>query len=372
VSSEGGAEREREKGGGAGRVGGGLIVVLLSLPFSSRSPGDEVEIEEDDGLDEDGDGDADDAGGGRRAGGKSGGRAGGGGGTVSDDEDGGEEVLLREAGPGTGGSGSGGGVASSSSSSSSSGVEGKEADAGGTGSLEPSGPPLGILESTVDPVAWRAELERVAPRLKQPALPGAAGGASGPGGGSSSLLGGGAVRGEWRAHLEQTRAAEGVIAKYLPFSRDGLERLGGDLADVLEAVSARERSVNAALKHLAADYRGGSERQAQLQESVTRAQTRVTGLSNELAAVSEALEDVKAQMEERGSSMTDTSPLIRIKAALSNLRGEIKTLDLQLGVCGHAVMQHRISHKMAGRNENGRSTVNAAAAAAAEGGEEDD
>lgn len=69
------------------------------------------------------------------------------------------------------------------------------------------------------------------------------------------------------------------------------------------------------------------------------AATRVTGLSNELGALNDALEDVKGALEDRGSSMTDTSPLIKIKAALSALRAEAKTMDLHIGVVGHAVMQ---------------------------------
>jgi hypothetical protein len=47
-------------------------------------------------------------------------------------------------------------------------------------------------------------------------------------------------------------------------------------------------------------------------------------------------------MDERGSSLADASPLIRIKAALAAVRADIRELDVQLGVQGHAVMQGRL------------------------------
>lgn len=201
-----------------------------------------------------------------------------------------------------------------------------------------AGANLGVMQSSVDPIAWRAEVERVAPRLKGPA--------AGLGGVGTGGLG---AKGEWRGHLDQTKTAEGTISKYLPASKDSLERLSGDLAELLEMVSIREKSINTSMKHLASDYQQSAEKQSELKQQLQSAQSRVTALSNELATVSEALDDIKGQMDERGSSMTDTSPLIRIKASLSSLRGEVKAMDLQLGVVGHAVMQYRVGRSACAR-----------------------
>jgi hypothetical protein len=40
--------------------------------------------------------------------------------------------------------------------------------------------------------------------------------------------------------------------------------------------------------------------------------------------------------------MADTSPLIRIKAALASLRSECRAMDTHLGALGAAVMQSRV------------------------------
>lgn len=202
--------------------------------------------------------------------------------------------------------------------------------------------PLGIMETNVDPVTWRAELERVTPKLNSSSIS------------TSTKVGMGASRGEWRSHLEQTRNAANVINKYLPSSKDTLNKLCTDLNETLELISSREKYINTSLKHLSGEYRSQADRQTELVTAVQNAQNRITSLTNELTGITDVLEDIKTAMEERGSSMTDTSPLIRIKAALANIRNEIKSLDLQIGVCGHVVMQNRISHKAEYRAGTGR------------------
>lgn len=196
----------------------------------------------------------------------------------------------------------------------------------------------GVLESAIDPVAWRAEVERVAPRLK----------ISNPAAMIAAASGGVAsAKAEWRGHLEQSKAAEAVIGQLLPDTRGSLERLSAELADLLELLSSKERYINSTLKHMSADYTATASKQEDLQQAVREASAHVASLTSELTSVSEALEDVKAQMEDKGSSLTDTSPLIRIKSALASLRAEIKAMDLQTGVVGQAVMAAKVSHKVA-------------------------
>ena len=53
-------------------------------------------------------------------------------------------------------------------------------------------------------------------------------------------------------------------------------------------------------------------------------------------------------MDDRGASMTDTSPLVRIKKAFVSLKGELKNLELRIGVVGHSLMQAKLRHKSVG------------------------
>ena len=48
--------------------------------------------------------------------------------------------------------------------------------------------------------------------------------------------------------------------------------------------------------------------------------------------VTEELEGVKAEMDEKGTSMTDAGPLVRVKQALTRLKAECTQMDVRIGV----------------------------------------
>ena len=76
-----------------------------------------------------------------------------------------------------------------------------------------------------------------------------------------------------------------------------------------------------------------------LQEKYDNNSGTITKLTNELSEISEELADIKGQMDSRGNSMTDTSPLILIKKALSRIKSEVKQMDLLIGAVEHTLLQ---------------------------------
>lgn len=59
---------------------------------------------------------------------------------------------------------------------------------------------------------------------------------------------------------------------------------------------------------------------------------KVNVMTSEHAQITEQLRETKSVMDDRGSKMTDTSPLVQIKEALKTLAVEIKNFDLRIGV----------------------------------------
>jgi hypothetical protein len=55
------------------------------------------------------------------------------------------------------------------------------------------------------------------------------------------------------------------------------------------------------------------------------------------------LDELKESFESKDSGISDTSPLVRIKAALQNIKSEINAFDLRLGVVSHSLLAVRIS-----------------------------
>ena len=64
-----------------------------------------------------------------------------------------------------------------------------------------------------------------------------------------------------------------------------------------------------------------------------------------LAQITDDIETVKADMEERGSSMTDGSPLVNIRKSLARVKTEITAMDVRIGVVEHTLLQARMKDR---------------------------
>ncbi|XP_051634932.1 intraflagellar transport protein 57 homolog isoform X2 [Manacus candei] len=67
--------------------------------------------------------------------------------------------------------------------------------------------------------------------------------------------------------------------------------------------------------------------------------------SRVLSEITEVLEKVKQETEEKGSSMTDGAPLVKIKQALTKLKQETTQMDIQIGVMEHTLLQSKLKEK---------------------------
>ncbi len=79
----------------------------------------------------------------------------------------------------------------------------------------------------------------------------------------------------------------------------------------------------------------------QLDECSTKAKTSsesVSRLSSELAELCDKIEESKEHAEGREAGSSDTSPLVRVKAALQQLKTEMMNLDLRLGVVSNSLL----------------------------------
>jgi len=178
-----------------------------------------------------------------------------------------------------------------------------------------------ILEASQTPEfqqAWRAEVERVGPRLKQQ-LP--------------------VTGNEWRSHLDQTKKHDEAIQQLLPNCTKQLVQINSDLSQSLEKISSKEKLIAASFEHISKEFQQVQGRLVQVTSQYENTNETVERLSAELSTVSDSLEELKGNMDSRGNSMVDTSPLQKIRAALTKLKGEVKQMELQIGVVGHSLLQ---------------------------------
>lgn len=140
--------------------------------------------------------------------------------------------------------------------------------------------------NNIDQESWRLELEKVLPQLKVTIK-------------SDSR--------DWRSHLEQMRTHRKGIEDVLAHTKGQLDKLHGDISSTLEKIESREKHLNRDLEPVLDKYRVLQDELSKLQDNYKNISGGVTERTRELAKLSDQLESVKQQMEERGSSMTDGS-----------------------------------------------------------------
>jgi len=189
------------------------------------------------------------------------------------------------------------------------------------------------LHSQVDSAEWKLELERVGPQLRVTVLPDGK---------------------DWRAHLEQTHQHQETIIKALPESKSQLDKVEAEVASALEKIDSREKFVNTQLEHLTSDYRTCREQLSAVQERYNKGTENVGELGNELAHMNEELENIKQSVIERGDNIGDTKPLKEIKDAMVKLKGELKLMEVRIGVASHALLQTNLKNKGSGNSHKSK------------------
>jgi hypothetical protein len=68
----------------------------------------------------------------------------------------------------------------------------------------------------------------------------------------------------------------------------------------------------------------------------------VSKLTTELSEVTERLDDLKESFASKDSGLHDTSPLVKIKAGLQQIKADIHAFDMRIGVVAHSLLAARV------------------------------
>lgn len=184
-------------------------------------------------------------------------------------------------------------------------------------------PGLTDKEDDKDTENWRLELERVLPQLKV------------------------IIRTDprdWRAHLEQIKTLHKEIESARMDTGPQLKKLEADIGFVMEKIESRERHLNNELREYLLEYKQLSLELKKIEATLSESEQAKVIAEEELSSVLGDLELTKGQMDQRGSSMADGSPLINIKKAIVKLKEELVQMDLKIGVLDHSLTQDIIRH----------------------------
>jgi estrogen-related receptor beta like 1 len=104
----------------------------------------------------------------------------------------------------------------------------------------------------------------------------------------------------------------------------------------------KEKYMNNQYAQLCTEYQEVKKVLETLEAKASKTNEGVAKLTNELAEVSEKLDDMKESLESKDSGINDTSPLVRMKAALQQIKAEACAFDLRIGVVSHSLLAARI------------------------------
>ncbi|KAM3721334.1 Intraflagellar transport protein [Dirofilaria immitis] len=152
----------------------------------------------------------------------------------------------------------------------------------------------GILHSDIDVDFWKLEVERVAPHLKITFEQDSK---------------------DWRMHLERMRSLQKSVTELLSTTEPNLKRISNELEKTMERIINRE--INSSIL----------ERTQKLQH------------------ISDELEQIKQQIDEKNLQNNDGVPMLRLKQALQKMESEIMTMNVQISVIEQSLLQSQLKNR---------------------------
>ncbi|KAF5302271.1 hypothetical protein FQA39_LY10310 [Lamprigera yunnana] len=180
------------------------------------------------------------------------------------------------------------------------------------------------VRPNVDVESWKLELERVLPQLKV------------------------VIKNDnrdWRSHYEQIKTYRANSESYLSITKNSLEKLHKEITVTLEKIFNRERYLNKELEPVLDEYRLVQDQLSKVKDSYQTVNTGVMERNRHLASLTDKIDTIIHQMEERGSSMTDGTPLVNIKKAVGKIKGEITEMDVRIAVLDCVLSQSKMREK---------------------------
>ncbi|XP_003741457.2 intraflagellar transport protein 57 homolog [Galendromus occidentalis] len=180
------------------------------------------------------------------------------------------------------------------------------------------------LLSDVDTDEWRLEVERLLPQLKITIRPDPK---------------------DWRSHLGQIHKYKEEMDASLAATKGQLETLYNSIGQTLEKLAKREKYINSQSEGLLEELKAAQEELTRTKEQYKSVSGGVTERSRILASISQEVEDIKHELDERGTSMTDGTPLIHIKKSLQKLKTEVAQLDVRIAVAVNTLLKARLRER---------------------------
>mgnify|MGYP003684224177 CR=1 FL=1 len=106
------------------------------------------------------------------------------------------------------------------------------------------------------------------------------------------------------------------------------------------------------MKDVGDQYKNQSEELKKLSAHYTNLNASIKEMNESYRLVGEKLEQIQAKTNEHSGTMTDSSPVVKIKESLKNILGEIKTMDVKMGFLSHTILQYKTKERSQNMKNN--------------------
>lgn len=129
----------------------------------------------------------------------------------------------------------------------------------------------------------------------------------------------------------------GIILQISDDTQSHLKKIQHDVTFAIEKIESREKHLNNDLKPLIEQYRTISTEHAQLETQLKQTREEISDFEKQFERMNHEYETIKLQMEQRGATMSDGSPFINLKKAITRIKEEIIQMNLEISVMQHSI-----------------------------------
>lgn len=105
----------------------------------------------------------------------------------------------------------------------------------------------------------------------------------------------------------------------------------------MDKIESREKHLNNDLKAMIEQYKSVSTEHTQMQTQLRQIQSEILDYEKQYDRMNHEYETIKMQMEQRGATMSDGSPFINLKKAITRIKEEIIQMNLEISVMQHSI-----------------------------------
>lgn len=99
-------------------------------------------------------------------------------------------------------------------------------------------------------------------------------------------------------------------------------------------------------------YKSQSEELKKLSTHYNNLSAALKEMNDNYRIVSEKLEQIQGKTNEHSDTMTNNSPVAKIKESLIKIMAEIKSMDVRMGVLSHTILQYKTKERTQDKKAN--------------------